>query len=142
MKIISLTLPLFILMSCKTTLPPPTYGFGVDNGHGITVTHVKNENKFNVLLKNKQKHFEFSSFAIGIKETILPDLKEMFTFSDTGEETVELDEEGCYVFEKVLNERTISIMYDESMCTEIEDSGSNIYLEVNGYTFTNRSTTK
>lgn len=138
MKIISIVLPLFILVSCKTTPPPPIYAFGYDNGFGITVTHLKDDNKFNVLLKNKQKHFEFSSFTIGTKETFLPELKEMFTFSDTGEETVKLDEEGNYVFEKVLNERTISIKYDESTRSEIVDSGLHITMTINSYTFSDR----
>lgn len=137
-KIATLIPVLFVVSACRTTPPPPIYAFGHDNGFGITVTHVKDDNKFNVLLKNKQKHFELSSFTIGTKETFLPELKEMFTFSDTGEETVKLDEEGNYVFEKVLDERTISIKYDESMRSEIVDSGLHITMTINSYTFSDR----
>ena len=75
---------------------------------------------------------------VGTNETKLPELKEMFTLSDTGEETVKLDDLGYYVFEKVLDERTISIKYDESMRSEIVDSARTIYMTINSYTFTNR----
>ena len=138
MKIISIVLPLFVLVSCKTTLPPPIYAFGHDNGFGVTVTHLKDDNKFEVLLKKKQKYFRFSYFMVGAKETELPELKEMFTFSDTGEETIKLNDEGYYAFDKALDERTISIKYDESMRSEIVDSGSTIYMTINSYTFSNR----
>ena len=139
MKKILLLIPtLFTISACKTTLPPPIYAFGHDNGFGVTVTHLKDDNKFEVLLKKKQKYFSFSSFMVGAKETKLPELKEMFTFSDTGEETVKLDDLGYYVFKKVLDERTISIKYDESMRSEIVDSASTIYMTINSYKFSNR----
>ena len=93
MKKILLLIPtLFIISACKTSTPPPIYPFGKDNGYGVTVTHLKDDNKFEVLLKKKQKHFSFSSFMVGAKETKLPELKEMFTFSDTGEETIKLND--------------------------------------------------
>ena len=137
-KILLLVPALFAISACKTTLPPPIYAFGHDNGFGVTVTHLKDENKFEVLLKKKQKCFSFSSFMVGTNETKLPELKEMFTLSDTGEETVKLDDLGYYVFEKVLDERTISIKYDESMRSEIVDSARTIYMTINSYTFSNR----
>jgi hypothetical protein len=139
MKKILLLIPtLFIVSACKTTLPPPIYAFGHDNGFGVTVTHLKGDNKFEVILRKKQKYFSFSSFMVGPKETKLPELKEMFTFSDTGEETIKLNDEGYYAFDKALDERTISIKYDESMRSEIVDSGSNIYMTINSYKFSNR----
>ena len=139
MKKILLLIPtLFTISACKTTLPPPIYAFGHDNGFGVTVTHLKDDNKFEVLLKKRQKYFRFSYFMVGAKETKLPELKEMFTFSDTGEETVKLDDLGYYVFKKVLDERTISIKYDESMRSEIVDSASTIYMTINSYKFSNR----
>ncbi len=139
MKKILLLIPtLFIVSACKTTLPPPIYAFGHDNGFGVTVTHLKDDNKFEVLLKKRQKYFRFSYFMVGAKETKLPELKEMFTFSDTGEETIKLNDEGYYAFDKALDERTISIKYDESMSSEIVDSGSNIYMTINSYKFSNR----
>ena len=75
---------------------------------------------------------------VGAKETKLPELKEMFTFSDTGEETIKLNDEGYYAFDKALDERTISIKYDESMRSEIVDSASNIYMTINSYKFSNK----
>lgn len=77
---------------------------------------------------------------VGAKETKLPELKEMFTFSDTGEETIKLNDEGYYAFDKTLEERTISIKYDESMRDEIVDSACTIYMTINSYTFTNKTT--
>ena len=126
-KILLLVPALFAISACKTTLPPPIYAFGHDNGFGVTVTHLKDENKFEVLLKKKQKCFCFSSFMVGTNETKLPELKE-----------IKLDDLGYYVFEKVLDERTISIKYDESMRSEIVDSASTIYMTINSYKFSNR----
>ena len=139
-KLLLFAATLFSLSACKTTLPPPIYPFGKDNGYGVTVTHLKDDNKFEVLLKKKQKYFSFSSFMVGAKETKFPELKEMFTFSDTGEETIKLNDEGYYAFDKVLDERTISIKYDESMRDEIVDSACTIYMTINSYTFTNKIT--
>ena len=139
-KLLLFAATLFSLSACKTTLPPPIYPFGKDNGYGVTVTHLKDDNKFEVLLKKKQKYFSFSSFMVGAKETKFPELKEMFTFSDTGEETIKLNDEGYYAFDKVLDERTISIKYDESMRDEIVDSACTIYMTINSYTFTNKTT--
>ena len=138
-KILLLVPALFAVSACKTTLPPPIYAFGHDNGFGVTVTHLKDENKFEVLLKKKQKCFSFSYFMVGAKETKLPELKEMFTFSDTGEETIKLNDEGYYAFDEALDERTISIKYDESMRGEIVDSACTIYMTINSYTFTNKT---
>lgn len=141
MKKILLLIPtLFTISACKTTLPPPIYAFGHDNGFGVTVTHLKDDNKFEVLLKKKQKYFSFSSFMVGAKETKLPELKEMFTFSDTEEETIKLNDEGYYAFENILDERTISIKYDETMRGEIVDSACTIYITINSYTFTSKTT--
>ena len=137
-KFLLLIATLFSVSACKTTLPPPIYAFGHDNGFGVTVTHLKDDNKFEVLLKKRQKYFCFSYFMVGAKETKLPELKEMFTFSDTGEETIKLNDEGYYVFYKALDERTISIKYDESMRSEIVDSASNIYMTINSYKFSNK----
>ncbi len=137
-KFLLLIATLFSVSACKTTPPPPIYAFGHDNGFGVTVTHLKDDNKFEVLLKKRQKYFRFSYFMVGAKETKLPELKEMFTFSDTGEETIKLNDEGYYAFDKALDERTISIKYDESMRSEIVDSGSNIYMTINSYKFSNR----
>ncbi|MBP3732010.1 MAG: hypothetical protein J6I84_02065 [Bacilli bacterium] len=140
MKKILLLIPtLFIISACKTTPPPPIYAFGHDNGFGVTVTHFKDGNKFEVLLKKKQKYFSFSSFMVGAKETRFPELKEMFTFSDTGEETIKLNDEGYYAFVKALDERTISIKYDQSMRDEIVDSACTIYMTINSYTFTSKT---
>ena len=86
---------------------------------------------------HQYEHIEFEVLWHTITEE-LPELKEMFTLSDTGEETVKLDDLGYYVFEKVLDERTISIKYDESMRSEIVDSASTIYMTINSYTFSNR----
>lgn len=138
-KFLLLIATLFSVSACKTTLPPPIYVFGHDNGFGVTVTHLKDDNKFEVLLKKKQKYFSFSSFMVGAKETKFPELKEMFTFSDTGEETIKLNDEGYYAFDKALDERTISIKYDESMRGEIVDSACTIYMTINSYTFTSRT---
>ena len=137
-KFLLLIATLFSVSACKTTPPPPIYVFCHDNGFGVTVTHLKDDNKFEVLLKKKQKYFSFSSFMVGAKETKFPELKEMFTFSDTGEETIKLNDEGYYAFDKALDERTISIKYDESMRSEIADSASTIYMTINSYTFSNR----
>ncbi len=137
-KFLLLIATLFSVSACKTTPPPPIYAFGHDNGFGVTVTHLKGDNKFEVILRKKQKYFSFSSFMVGPKETKLPELKEMFTFSDTGEETIKLNDEGYYAFDKVLDERTISIKYDESMRGEIVDSACTIYMTINSYTFTNK----
>lgn len=140
MKKILLLIPtLFIISACKTSTPPPIYPFGKDNGFGVTVTHLKDDNKFEVLLKKKQEYFSFSSFMVGAKETKLPELKEIFTFFDTGEETIKLNDEGYYAFDKALDERTISIKYDESMRDEIVDSACTIYMTINSYTFTNKT---
>ena len=68
----------------------------------------------------------------------MSELKNLFTFIDTGEEKIKLDDLGYYVFEKVLDERTISIKYDESMRSEIVDSASTIYMTINSYTFSNK----
>ena len=138
-KFLLLVATLFSISACKTTLPHQIYTFGHDNGFGVTVTHLKDDNKFEVLLKKKQKYFSFSSFMVGAKETRLPELKEMFTFSDTGEETIKLNDEGYYAFDKALDERTISIKYDESMRGEIVDSARTIYMTINSYTFTSRA---
>ena len=137
-KLLLLIATLFSASACKTSTPPPIYPFGKDNGYGVTVTHLKDDNKFEVLLKKKQKYFSFSSFMVGTNETKLPELKEMFTFSDTGEENIKLNDEGYYAFDKVLDERTISIKYDESMRSEIVDSARTIYMTINSYTFSNR----
>ena len=137
-KILLLVPALFAVSACKTTLPPPIYAFGHDNGFGVTITHLKDDNKFNVLLKKKQSYFSFTDFTIGGKATELSELKNLFTFIDTGEEKIKLDDLGYYVFEKVLDERTISIKYDESMRSEIVDSASTIYMTINSYTFSNR----
>ena len=137
-KLLLFAATLFSLSACKTTLPPPIYPFGKDNGYGVTVTHLKDDNKFEVLLKKRQKYFRFSYFMVGAKETKLPELKEMFTFSDTGEETIKLNDECYYAFDKALDERTISIKYDESMRSEIVDSASTIYMTINSYTFSNK----
>lgn len=138
-KILLLIATLFSVSACKTSTPPPIYPFGKDNGYGVAVTHLKDDNKFEVLLKKKQKYFSFSSFMVGAKETKLPELKEMFTFSDTGEETIKLNDEAYYAFDKALDERTISIKYDESMRDEIVDSACTIYMTINSYTFTNKT---
>lgn len=138
-KFLLLIATLFSVSACKTTPPPPIYTFGHDNGFGVTVTHLKDDNKFEVLLKKKQKYFSFSSFMVGAKETRFPELKEMFTFSDTGEETIRLNDEGYYAFDKALDERTISIKYDESMRSEIVDSACTIYMTINSYTFTSKT---
>ena len=137
-KILLLVPALFAVSACKTTLPPPIYAFGHDNGFGVTITHLKDDNKFNVLLKKKQSYFSFTDFTIGGKATELSELKNLFTFIDTGEEKIKLDDLGYYVFEKVLDERTISIKYDESMRSEIVDSASTIYMTINSYTFSNK----
>lgn len=58
MKKIFLLIPtLFTISACKTTLPPPIYAFGHDNGFGVTVMHLKDENKFEVLLKKETEIF-------------------------------------------------------------------------------------
>ena len=137
-KIFSLLPIIFVISGCKTSTPPPIYPFDKDNGYGVTITHLKDDNKFNVLLKKKQSYFSFTDFTIGGKATELSELKNLFTFIDTGEEKIKLDDLGYYVFEKVLDERTISIKYDESMRSEIVDSASTIYMTINSYTFSNR----
>lgn len=138
-KIFSLLPIIFIISGCKTSTPPPIYPFDKDNGYGVTITHLKDDNKFNVLLKKKQSYFSFTDFTIGGKATELSELKNMFTFIDSGEEKIKLDEEGYYAFEKVLDERTISICYEESMSETIENASLTIYMSINSYDFTNKA---
>lgn len=138
-KIFSLLPIIFVISGCKTSTPPPIYPFGKDNGYGVTITHLKDDNKFNVLLKKKQSYFSFTDFTIGGKATELSELKNIFTFIDTGEEKIKLDEEGYYAFEKVLDERTISICYEESMSETIENASLTIYMSINSYNFTNKA---
>ena len=138
-KIFSLLPIIFVISGCKTSTPPPIYPFDKDNGYGVTITHLKDDNKFNVLLKKKQSYFSFTDFTIGGKATELSELKNIFTFIDTGEEKIKLDEEGYYAFEKVLDERTISICYEESMSETIENASLTIYMSINSYNFTNKA---
>lgn len=137
MKKMSVILPLLILTACRPTSRQVIYSFGHDNGLGTLVNHIKSENKFDVVLRKKQTYFIFFEFMIGEKSIRPPELNTMFTFTDTGGETITLDDEGCYLFEKILDERTISICYGESIRGEIIGSELPVWLEVNGYTFTN-----
>lgn len=137
-KIIALLPIIFTVSSCKTSTPPPIYPFDKDNGYGVAITHAQDENKFVVAFKTKQTYFSFTNFTIGGKTTELSELKNVFSFIDSGEEIIKLNEEGYYAFEKILDERTISICYEASMSETIEESGLTIYISVNSYDFTNK----
>ena len=67
-KICSLVLLMTALVSCKPTTPMKAYCFDQDYDHGVKVTRVFSESKFEVLLKNKQNTFEMVSFCVSGEE--------------------------------------------------------------------------
>ena len=134
-KICSLVLLMTALVSCKPTTPMKAYCFDQDYDHGVKVTRVFSESKFEVLLKNKQKTFEMVSFCVGGEEIKRSEFINYFTFvDDTGGETIAFNSEGYYTFENLYNERCISVKYNETIENKISNT-SYISMEVNGYCF-------
>ena len=125
------------ITACKPTTQMKAYGFNHFNEHGIKVSLLSSESKFDISFSKKYKRFSFSYFRVGDKTIRYPDLLTDFTFADSVGETITFDNDGFYNFEKVINERTISVQYDETMGNKLQSDGVLIELEINGFLFTN-----